>query len=148
MKLKIQTLIVGCIVAFYGQNCMADSILWIDFGADARIDGTPSPGPVQPGYIEGSAPYVGNPGLNHNEPSAIPMPNYTFNVRGRDAVIVEYAGQAQNAQHMSINGFQLERIGPATDVPAVAESSSLLLLGFALFLLVTLFVYNDSNRLR
>ena len=59
-------------------------------------------------------------------PSTITMPNFTFTVRGPSTVTVEFAGEAQLARHMSINGFQLEQ------VHAVPEPSSLLLLASGL----------------
>jgi len=51
------------------------------------------------------------------EPSSITKADYNFTVVGGSAVTIEFAGQAQPAQHMSINGFQLERIGPANASP-------------------------------
>ena len=74
-------------------------------------------------------------------PSTITTANYTFAVRGPSTVIVEFAGQAQIARHMSINGFQLERVGPA----AVPETSSLLLLASGLAMVIAV---GPMRRLR
>ncbi len=46
------------------------------------------------------------------------MANYTFTVVGGSTVTLEFAGQAQLAQHMSINGSQLQRTSPLPDCRA------------------------------
>jgi hypothetical protein len=56
------------------------------------------------------------------------MVDYAFTVVGGSSVTVEFAGQAQLNQHMSINGFQLQRTSSPPDcqaaqaVPAVLWS--------------------------
>ena len=51
-------------------------------------------------------------------PSTVLKEDYSFTVVGGSSVTVEFAGQAQNGQHMSINGFQLQRTSSAPDCHA------------------------------
>ena len=63
-------------------------------------------------------------------PLTVTMVNYTFTVVGGSSVIVEFAGQAQFNEHMSINGFQLQRTGDAPN--PIPEPSTMLLLASGL----------------
>ena len=80
MKLKIQTLIVGCIVALCTQTFARHQTLF------SRLETT-----------------VGT------SPSTITKPNYPFASVGGSTVFVEFPGQAQSNERMASNEFRLGR---------------------------------------
>ena len=56
-------------------------------------------------------------------PSSITKAEYTFTVVAGSTVTIEFSGQAQPGQHMSVNGFQLQRIGDAQNTSPVCTAA-------------------------